>query len=217
MDLRGPFVPPRAGGAPRRLVVLLHGVGADGDDLIALAPFLAEALPDAAFVAPDAPERYDMAPFGRQWFSLQDRGPGRMLAGVQASAPALDAFLDAELARHGLKGPDLAVLGFSQGAMMALHIAPRRPHAMAGVVAFSGRMIAPERLPAEVVSRPPVLLIHGDADDVVPPQSLPAAVTALQAAEIPVQWQLRPGLGHGIDPEGLQAAAEFLQAVFTEG
>lgn len=88
---------------------------------------------------------------------------------------------------------------------------------MAGVVAFSGRMIAPERLPAEVVSRPPVLLIHGDADDVVPPQSLPAAVTALQAAEIPVQWQLRPGLGHGIDPEGLQAAAEFLQAVFTEG
>lgn len=208
--LTGPSHPPASGAAPRKLVILLHGVGADGQDLIGLAPPLSGVLPDAEFLAPDGPEPCDMAPFGRQWFSLQDRTPSRMLGGLQATAPILDAFIDEALAERGLTDADLALVGFSQGTMMALHVAPRRPRACAGVLGFSGALLGPELLPAEARSKPPVMLIHGDADPVVPFGALAAAGTALDGAGFTVEAETRPGLGHGIDPEGLTAGARFL-------
>ncbi len=209
--LAGPQVLPRQG-RPRRLVVMLHGVGADGQDLIGLAPQLQRFLPDCAFYAPDAPFPFDMAPFGRQWFPLGDFSPATLLAGVERARPYVDEFLDELLGRWGLAPANLGLLGFSQGTMVALHVAPRRPEALGAVVGFSGALVAPERLPAELKSRPPVLLVHGDADEVVPAEMTMAAVWALQQAGIPVEWLLRPGLGHGIDPEGLMAAGRFLKA-----
>ena len=141
--LTGPTVAPASGGPAQQLVVFLHGLGADGDDLIELAPYFATALPDAAFIAPHAPEPCDMAPFGRQWFSLRDQSPEAMLAGVRHAAPILDDFLNVQLAEHCL-GPDkLLLVGFSQGTMMALHLALRRKVAPAAVVGFSGLLVAP--------------------------------------------------------------------------
>lgn len=214
--LSGPRLPPRAGGPPGQLVVLLHGVGADGNDLIGLAPALAERLPHAAFVAPNAPQPCDMAPFGYQWFSLQERSPPALLAGVAATAPLLDAFLDAELGRHGLADHQLALVGFSQGAMLSLYVAPRRARPMAAVLGYSGALIGAETLAAQARSRPPVFLIHGDADEVVPVQALHAAVHGLQAADIPVTWAVHDGLPHAIDPEGIAHGAAFLAAAFDE-
>jgi phospholipase/carboxylesterase len=196
-------------------VVLLHGVGADGEDLIGLAPPLAERLPHAAFVAPDAPEPCDMAPFGRQWFSLLDRRTEVLLAGVRGVAPTIDAFLDEELARLALTDAELAVIGFSQGTMTALHVVLRRPRPVAALVCFSGALLAPELLRDEIRSRPPVYLIHGELDQVVPVQAMPAAVTALQSADVPVRWSACPGLGHGIDPAMLGPVAAFLESGFT--
>jgi phospholipase/carboxylesterase len=214
--LSGPRIAPRSGAA-RQLVVLLHGVGADGDDLIGLAPALASLLPHAAFVAPNAPEPCDMAPFGYQWFSLQDRRPEAMLRGVQAAAPLLDAFLDEELERHGLDSRRLALVGFSQGTMMSLYVAPRRTAPIAAVLGFSGALLGGEALKSEAVSRSPVFLIHGDADEIVPVSALATAVAGLQAADIPVRFEIRPGLPHGIDPEGLAHGGAFLKAAFVEG
>jgi phospholipase/carboxylesterase len=214
--LAGPRRPPRRPGPPRQLVVLLHGVGADGADLIDLAPPLAERLPQAAFVAPDAPEPCDLAPFGRQWFSLRDRRPAALLAGIQAAAPRLDAWLDAELARHGLGNRQLALVGFSQGTMMALFVALRRSPALAAVLGFSGALLGAELLATEAVSRPPVLLVHGAADEVVPVEALFGAVQGLQAAGVPVQWQVRPALPHAIDPASLAHGAAFLATAFAD-
>ncbi len=209
-DLDGPRIPPAAGGAPEALVVLLHGLGADGDDLIGLAPYWARALPHAAFVSPHAPFPCDMAPMGRQWFSLQDRDPRAILAGVEAAAPILDAFLDAELTRQGVPPGRLALVGFSQGTMMALFVAPRRSKPVACVVGYSGALIGAERLAAEAVAKPPVLLVHGDADPVVPFAALAAAEAGLSAAGIAVTIERRPGVAHSIDEVGLVKGGEFL-------
>ncbi len=214
--LTGPSAAPAAGGPPRQLVVLLHGVGADGADLITLSQAMGQALPNARFIAPNGPEPCDMAPMGYQWFSLSDRNPETMLAGVHRSAPLIDAFIDEELARDGLEDHQLALLGFSQGTMMSLHVAPRRPKAMAGVLGFSGALLAAEKLAAEVVSRPPTLLVHGDADPVVPVQALNAAVAGLKAAGLPVEGMVRPGLPHGIDPEGIARGSAFLAKAFAD-
>jgi phospholipase/carboxylesterase len=215
--LSGPRRPPRASGPPRQLIVLLHGVGADGEDLIALAPVLAERLPNAAFVAPNGPEPCDMAPFGYQWFSLRDRRPDALLLGVQAAAGLVDNFLDAELARLRLADHQLALVGFSQGTMTALYLAPRRRRPVAAVLGYSGALLGGERLPEEALSRSPVYLVHGDADAVVPVEATHAAVAGLQAAEIPAQWSIRPGLPHAIDPESVEHGAAFLAAAFGLG
>ena len=209
-DLDGPRVAPAAGGAPEARVVLLHGLGADGDDLIGLAPYWARALPHAAFASPHAPFPCDMAPTGRQWFSLQDRDPRAILAGVEAAAPILDAYLDAELERQGVRPDRLALVGFSQGTMMSLFVAPRRPGPVACVVGYSGALVGADRLAAEAVAKPPVLLIHGDADPVVPFAAMALAESALKAAGIPIATERRPGLPHSIDEVGLVKAAEFL-------
>jgi len=215
--LNGPEFAPLNGAAAKQLVVLLHGYGADGDDLIELAPHYAETLPDAAFIAPHAPFPCEIFATGRQWFGLMDRSPAAMLAGVSAVAPALDAFLDAELVRRGLDETALALVGFSQGTMLALHVAPRRRRSCAAVVGYSGRLIAPDRLAAEAAVRPPVLLVHGDADPVVPFQSLDLAAGALRGAGFAVETHARPGLGHGIDPAGLALGKAFLARAFRTG
>ncbi|MEM7224864.1 MAG: dienelactone hydrolase family protein [Pseudomonadota bacterium] len=209
-DLDGPRAGPAAGGTADSLVVLLHGLGADGNDLIGLAPDLGRLLPTTAFVSPNAPFPCDMAPFGRQWFSLQDRAPQALLAGARLAAPILDGFIDDELARHGLGDERLALLGFSQGTMMSLYVALRRAKPAACVLGYSGALIGAETLTAEIKSRPPVLLVHGEADEVVPFTAMAAAERALAAAEVPVAAERRPGLGHGIDPEGLRRGAAFL-------
>lgn len=216
MELDGPRFGPEAGGAPTALVVLLHGLGADGSDLIALAPGLARSLPQAAFVAPNAPFPCDMAPFGLQWFSLQERGGDAMLSGTRMAAPILDAFLDQELAKLGLGDDRLALVGFSQGTMMALQVGLRRPKSCAQIVGFSGHLVGAENLAEEIVSRPPVLLVHGDSDEVIPVQALPAAVKALKANKVTVESHVRPGLGHGIDPQGIGLAAGALLRALEE-
>jgi phospholipase/carboxylesterase len=209
-ELDGPRFGPAGGGQPDALVVLAHGLGADGNDLIGLAPQLGQVLPGAAFVSPHAPFPCDMAPFGRQWFSLQERSPDSILAGVRAAAPLLNGFIDAELARHELGDDRLALIGFSQGTMMSLYVALRRAAPCACVLGYSGALIGAEELAAEITCKPPVLLIHGEADEVVPVQALPHAVAALQACSVPVTGERRPHLGHGIDPEGLGLGARFL-------
>ncbi|HVM81131.1 MAG TPA: dienelactone hydrolase family protein [Stellaceae bacterium] len=211
MSLEGPSRPPLAGGKPKSLVVLLHGLGADGNDLIGLAPYWAPAIPDTEFLSPHAPFPCDMAPYGRQWFSLQDRSLEAIFAGVRAAAPILDGFLDDALKARGLDERRLALVGFSQGTMMSLHVGLRRAKAVAGILGYSGRLIGTEALAEEIRSRPPVFLLHGDADEIVPFESLAYSKKALSDLEVPVETLARPGLGHSIDEIGLARGGEFLR------
>ncbi len=211
--LSGPVWGPASGAAPKQLVVLCHGVGADGRDLIALAPFFAGVLPDALFVAPDGPEPYDMAPFGRQWFPIGDINPAKLGGGVRRAAKTLDVFIDNELAR--LKLTDYALIGFSQGAMTALFTGLRRAAAPRAVLAYSGALIEPQTLGGEAKSRPPVLLAHGESDDIVPAFHSRDAEVALRAAGVPAELVLEPGLGHGIGEAGLAAGAALLRRAFA--
>lgn len=210
----GPRWGPAEPGPARQLVVLCHGLGADGHDLIDLAPTWSRALPHAAFAAPDAPEPCDMGPFGRQWFSVTDRTPARIAAGAATARDALDAFLDAELARLTLPPGAYALMGFSQGAMTALYAGLRRPTPPRGILAFSGALVAPERL-AEATAHPPVLLVHGEDDEVVPATRSRAAQSALESAGFGVTALYCPRLGHGIDQAGLSAGSLFLQRIFA--
>lgn len=212
--LGGPSLVPKGGGAAKQLVILLHGIGADGNDLIGLAPFYQVILPDALFVAPNAPYPFDMAPFGYQWFSIQNMQSSTRLNGVRQAAPALEAFIDAELARLGLSEDRLVLIGFSQGAMMALHVGLRREKALAGIISHSGMLVGESRLASEIRSRPPVLLTHGAIDEVLPVQALPVAEGTLRAAGVPVQAHVMPGLGHGIDEATIRLDLRFLATVF---
>lgn len=215
IELDGPRFGPHDGGEAKALVVMLHGVGADGNDLIGIAPMWAPLLPDVAFVAPNGPEPCDMAPHGYQWFSLQDRRPETMLAGVQAAAPVVNAFIDRELERLGL-GPDkLAVVGFSQGTMTALYSAPRRSAPVAGVLGYSGALIGADSLAAEATAKPPVMLVHGTDDQVVPFQAMAAAEQVLSSAGLAVETFACRGLAHGIDQDGLRHGVGFLKQVLS--
>jgi len=215
LTLSGPSHPPHSGAAPKQLVILLHGLGADGNDLIGLAPYWAPLLPDAEFLSPNAPFPCDMAPFGYQWMSARDPAPEARLAGARAAASILNDFIDESLEARSLSDSDLALVGFSQGTMMSLFVGPRRERQLAGIVGFSGRLIAPQLLNEEISSRPPILLIHGTDDPMVPYSSMPEAEGALRAAGVSVETLTCSGIGHSIDGKGLQAGGAFLQRVLS--
>jgi phospholipase/carboxylesterase len=210
-ELDGPRLQPR-GRPAGALVVLLHGYGANGDDLIALGESWQGMLPDVAFAAPNAPQTIPGMYGGLQWFALTLRDPGEYWRGVTGAQPALDRFLDAELARLSLPPQRLVLVGFSQGTMMALHVGLRRAARPAGIVAYSGLLAGPEHL-SETTARPPILMIHGEADDLIPVEALHAGREALAGAGLCVEWHVRPGLGHGIDPEGQFMAGHFIAEV----
>lgn len=216
-QLDGPRLDPANGGPADRLVVLVHGYGSDGNDLIALGRHWQQLLPSAAFVAPNGPQRCDGNPAGYQWFALGAAGPNEaaMTQGVDAAAPVLNDFIDAELASRDLDGSQLALVGFSQGTMMSLHVGPRRSPGPACILGYSGALIGPERL-AEVPSKPPVMLIHGDADDMVPIAAMHGAVGALGDNGFTARWHVSRGVGHGIDPEGLQLGGQFVADSFAQ-
>jgi phospholipase/carboxylesterase len=211
--LSGPSRPPLSGGKPNRLVILLHGLGADGNDLIGLGQYWAPLLPDAEFMSPNAPFPCDMAPYGYQWFSAQDQSPAARLAGVRAAAPILDGFIDQALAERGLDDSRLAMVGFSQGTMMALFVGLRRAQPAAGILGFSGRLLAPELLAEELRARPRTLLVHGTEDPLVDYRELGRAEAALKAAGVAVETLTCPGVGHAIDEEGLRQGGRFLKEV----
>ncbi|WP_426956624.1 alpha/beta hydrolase [Muricoccus radiodurans] len=210
-DLDGPRWGPASRGRPKEIVLLLHGVGADGNDLIDLAPRWGRAVPDALFIAPHAPFPYAAGGFGRQWFSLWDRTPAQMVEGLKVVAPMLNALITRECAAAGLPETRVMLMGFSQGAMTALYCGLRRSTPPAAILAFSGVLLAPESLSAEMKGRPPVLLVHGEADQVVPVAGSRAAERALRDAGVPVESVYSPRLGHGIDEAGLSAGALALQ------
>ena len=223
--LNGPRLP-SASGRTKALVVLLHGYGANGDDLIDLGRRWRSLLPDAAFISPHAPQPCPGAPMGRQWFALSNappddpRGAEQRWAGAVAARPAIDGFLDAELLKLGLDDSRLALVGFSQGAMMALHVGLRRRRAPACILGYSALLVGPERL-SEAQARdargapPPILLVHGDQDPLIPVDAMFMAAEALAEANIPTQWHMSTGLGHGIDEAGLRHGGMFLAKAFA--
>ncbi len=218
-DLDGPRIEPRSG-KPKQLVVFLHGYGADGNDLIDISRAWQGLLPEAAFVSPHAPRPCGQAPVGREWFPLTFRDPNERWVGVQAAAPVLNAFLDAELQRRQLPPSALALVGFSQGTMMALHVGLRRAVRPAAIVGYSGMLVVPEdvepeKFAAEITAKPPVLLIHGDQDELIPVQAVFHAGQGLAALDIPAEWHISSGIGHGIDQEGLRQGGEFIARHFA--
>jgi len=212
--LDGPRLAPASGGPAKQLVIFLHGYGADGNDLIGLGSEWATFLPDAAFVSPDAPESIPGYFGGRQWFALTTRSEHEWEEGVRRAEPALAAFIENEAKTAGLPLSKVALVGFSQGTMMALQAGLRLAEPVAAIVGFSGHLAGAARLAEEIKAKPPVLLLHGSADEVIPVAAIHHARETLAALEVPVQWQVRPGLGHGIDGQGLYAAGLFLRAAF---
>lgn len=213
---------PLSGNAPKQAIVLLHGYGSHGQDLISLVPYWQQALPDAVFVSPDAPEPCEIAPTtGFQWFSLasndstaelQIKDPDKYLDGVRGVKPTLDNYLDEVLMKYGLANADLALVGFSQGSMMSIHVGPRRAGKVAGVLGYSGALIDDDNL--QNAHKIPVRLIHGEADDVVPVESYTHAKRTLEKLDFPVSGHTTRHLGHGIDNEGVESGIEFLQSIF---
>ena len=219
-ELTGPRFGPAAGGVPRQLVILLHGWGADGNDLIGLAPALAPILPNAEFLSPDGPFPCD-AGFGRQWFSLGDRSPQGdmsepvMTARLAAVAPMVNAFIDAALAQRKLSSDKLALVGFSQGTMTALYVGLRRNPGPAGILGYSGHLVAGGSLAKEAEARPEILLVHGEQDEILPVEATRYAEQTLNQQGFKVSAVYRPGLGHGIDEEGLRRGGAFLKRVLA--
>jgi phospholipase/carboxylesterase len=212
--LSGPEFGPASGSNPKQLVILCHGLGADGNDLIGLAPHYAKVLPNAKFVSPNAPFQCDMSSFGYQWFSLQERSEEAMLAGAQKAQPILDAFIDQQLAKYKLTERNLALVGFSQGTMVSIFTVPRRKKPVAGVVAYSGRLIGKDLMTQEIRCKPPMVMINGDQDELVPVTLQPAAVNTLRDLGVNIEGHIRPGLGHSIDDVGIKIAQDFLSALF---
>lgn len=206
-----------ASGEARQLVILLHGYGADGADLIGLADPLAPHLPHATFIAPNAPDRCAVNPMGFQWFPISwidGSSEDAMRAGFARAAETLDSWLTEIMDAEGVDEADTALVGFSQGTMMSLHTGLRRPRALAGIVGFSGRLPEADEAASPVTAKPPVLLVHGDQDDVIPVAALDEARNGLAALGVEVQWHVSRGVGHGIAPDGLSLALRFLSARF---
>lgn len=212
--LDGPRMPPARGGKADALVILLHGYGSNGADLISLAPYWAEALPGASFVAPNAIEPLPEAPGGYQWFPITQLDPHLMEQGVRAAAPSVDRFIDAELEQHGLPPERCALVGFSQGTMMALHVGLRRSRPLAAILGFSGLLAGGARLKQEMASKPPVLLVHGDRDPTIPIPAMFDSAEALAEAGHGAQWHISYGVPHSIGPDGLELGGSFLAGNF---
>jgi phospholipase/carboxylesterase len=225
--LSGPSLPPASGEPATSVVVLMHGYGASGNDLIGLAPFFAQVMPQTVFYAPNAPEPWEGGAGGTfQWFGLSDYDPdlmrrdplrmgatfNGMVMGAEKAAPALNQYLDQILEHLKLTTSRMVLLGFSQGTMMALHVGLRRPEQLAGILGFSGALIAADRLAGEIKSRPPVTLVHGEDDPVVPVQAMAEVEKALSVVEVSVETYAIPGLQHSIDGNGAQIGAAFLKA-----
>lgn len=211
-QLSGPMLPPREGEA-QQLVVLLHGYGSDGQDLISLAPYLQDLLPHAAFVAPNAPNACAINPAGFEWFPLDlDREISR-LEGIDSTRPVIRSFLTELWNGSGLGPGDTILGGFSQGAMIALDSGLRLDEPLKAILSFSGGIVSPETIGTEIKSKPPVCLVHGEIDDVVPPSMSVQGEKALKEAGVGVQLHLSPGVGHSISPDGLNFARGFLGAM----
>ncbi len=206
----GPRLPPQRGGKPDSLVILLHGYGSNGADLISLAPFWAEALPGAAFVSPNAIEPVPQAPGGYQWFPIANLDPHLMEQGVRMAAQSVDRFIDRELEKYALDASRLALVGFSQGTMMALHVALRRDKQVGAVLGYSGLLVGAGSLKEQMRSKPPVLLIHGDRDPTIPMPFMLEAAEALAEAGHGAQWHISYGVPHSIGPDGLDLGGAFL-------
>lgn len=202
---------------PKSAVLLLHGLGSSADDLIELAPYMAPALPHTVFISPNAPQPCDMAPMGYQWFSLQQRSPESMWQGAQQSTRQLMQMIEDVKAEFGLPANKIALLGFSQGTMMSLHVAPRLPEPLAAVVGIAGALVGPEHLATDIRSRPPVLLVHGQMDNVVPYEAMQMAQSVLQRNNVAVETLTRPRMAHNVDDETLTRATEFLSQHLGEG
>lgn len=214
MSLEGPRIRAKSGKA-HSLVIFLHGYGADGNDLIGIGEQLQDLLPNTEFVSPHAPEPHPNSPSGRQWWDLQVRSDEERWEGLNRSGPLLDAFISAEIERLGITPGKVALVGFSQGTMMALHVGLRRPEALAGIIGYSGVLAGAEHLKAEIKTRPPVFLAHGTGDQVIRIDALVASVEALAENNVPRTWHVGHGLAHGIDPIGLNRGAQFLQKVLA--
>jgi phospholipase/carboxylesterase len=210
----GKSLQPLSGGAPKRIVLLLHGYGSNGADLIGLASQWQHLFPDTLFLAPDAPQRCGYG-FGYQWWPLANLSLAALAAGAASAAPAVDAFIDRKLEQYGLTDAELALVGFSQGTMVALHVGLRRAAPVAGILGYSGALTGAADLPSQVKSKPPVLLIHGAADQVVPVTALHAAEHALKQIGADVRTHISTGLGHSVDAAGLRLGAEFLADVLN--
>ena len=212
--VNGASLKPRSGAAPRKIVLLLHGFGSSGTDMISLAPQWQDALPDTLFLAPHAPQRCGMMGAGYQWWGLSGFSPSALAAGAAAAAPAIDAFIDHKLAQYGLTEADLALVGFSQGTMMALHVALRRPQTVAAVVGYSGMLTGAAELAHRDFSKPPVLLVHGTADPVVPIAALHMAESELKRLGVAVTTHIAFGVAHSVDPVGLRLGRDFVADAF---
>lgn len=208
--LDGPRMPPARGGKPDSLVVLLHGYGSNGADLISLAPYWAKALPGALFVSPNAIEPVPQAPGGYQWFPISNLDPALMEAGAKSAAQSVDRFVDRELEKAGLDDSRLALVGFSQGTMMALHVGLRRQRQPAAILGFSGVLVGARRLKEEMKAKPPILLIHGDQDQMIPITAMFDSAEALAASGHGAQWHVSYGVPHSIGPDGLDLGGAFL-------
>ncbi len=204
---------PLSGKKPSSMAILLHGLGANGADLIDLARYWERALPDTIFVSPDAPFPCDMAPYGFQWFSLQDRAPESMLRGAKEAEPLLNEYINEMLEKYEIANEKLALVGFSQGTMMSLYAGPRRAKAIAGVLGYSGALLGAESLANEAKHKIPVHLVHGDMDSVVPLQAYHMAKAALEQDGFTVTGGVSRGLAHSIDEDGIESGANFLQRI----
>lgn len=209
--VNGSSLQPLFGGSPKQIVLLLHGYGSNGADLISLAPYWQQALPHALFLAPNAPQRMQS---GYQWWPLAAFTQHALASGAAAAAPSVNAFIDRKLVQYGLGDADLALAGFSQGTMVALHVGLRRKARVAGILGYSGMLTGAAELAQQEITKPPVLLVHGSADPVVPVSALHAAEQALRGMGVDVETHVSAGIGHSVDPVGLRLGAEFLGRVF---
>lgn len=216
-ELSGPEAEPSSGGAAKQLIIFVHGYGADGNDLFGLSQYFAQAAPDAAFISPNAPYRCDGAPHGYQWYDVWMKDPADRLAAIRSTGAIFDNFVGKQLERRGLSEDRLVLIGFSQGTMMSLFTAPRREKAVAGIVGYSGRMESPDLLASEIRSKPPVVMMHGDSDELLAVDEMHAAAGALAACGVEVSTHVRPGLGHGIDETGIRIGLEFVHRVLADG